>query len=118
MVCGNIMPFGCRPYEHKVTALTEGTDSVNMTVTNDTNVSSLDYFELVLCVNPDNVVTGEPLPFNITINGTTIPVYNRYSLPVYSNRLRCRKKYIGAYVDETSPYVILWNTPTCSAFAK
>lgn len=65
------MNFGCFPCQHKVTSLTATENTVNMTVTNSTNVSSLDKFELVLCVNPSTVVTGSPLPFTITINGST-----------------------------------------------
>lgn len=106
------------PYFHKVTALTASDTAVTMTVTNSTNVSSLDNFELVLCVNPSTVVTGSPLPYNVTINGTAVPVYNKYSLPVYTNRLRARKKYYGSFVTVSgNSYVILWNTPDCSRYA-
>jgi len=110
--------MNCNPHFHKVTALTVDTDSVNMTVTNNTNVSSLDFFELVLCVNPNNVVTGEPLPYTLTINGEAVPLYNKYSLPINSNRLCTRKRYYGSYVTvEGGSYVILWNTPDCARYA-
>lgn len=86
--------------------------------TNDTNISSLDYFELVLCQSPNTVVTGEPLPFTLTINGSTAQLYNKYHLPVYSNRLCPRKRYEGAYVnDGTNAWVILWDTPARPQFA-
>lgn len=108
----------CNPYFHKTTALTVGDNTVNMTVTNDTNVSSLDYFELVLCQNPNTIVTGAPLPFTLTINGSTAQLYNKYHLPIYSNRLCPRKRYKGAYVnDSTNAWVILWDTPDCPQFA-
>lgn len=109
-----------KPYFHKITSLTSGDDAVNMTATNSTNISSLDYFELVLCVNPNTVVSAEPLPFTITVNGTAVPLYNKYSLPIYTNRLKTRKPYWGSYVAPStgSPYVILWNTPNNPAFAK
>ena len=110
--------MNCNPHFHKVTSLTVDTDSVNMTVTNNTNVSSLDFFELVLCVNPNNVVTGDPLPYTLTINGDSVPLYNKYSLPIYSNRLCTRKRYYGSYVTvEGGSYVILWNTPNCARYA-
>ena len=108
------------PYFHKVTALTAGADSVEMTITNPTNISNLDYFELVLCVNSDTVVTGEPLPFTININGTAVPLVNKYALPINTNRLQPRKRYFGAYVEGATAadsYVILWNTPDCAQFA-
>lgn len=110
----------CNPNFHKVTALTQGSSSIEMTLTNSTNISSLDYFELVLCVNPKTVVTGSALPYTATINGTAgIPVYNKYSLPIYSNRLHTRKRYFGSYVvNGSSSYIILWNTPDCPMYAK
>lgn len=111
--------FGCLSCQHKVTDLTATAESINMTVTNSTNISSLDDFELLLCKNPNSVVTGEPLPFTITINGTAVSLLNKYSLPIYSNRLSCRKVYHGAYVvpEEGTPYVILFNTPCERQFA-
>ena len=115
------MEYNCSPYFHKVTALTASDTAVEMTITNSTNISSLDYFELVLCVNPNTVVTGDPLPYTININGTAVPLLNKYSLPINTNRLMPRKKYVGAYVEgatEADSYVILWNTPDCARFAQ
>lgn len=109
----------CNPNFHKVTSLTATATEVTMTVTNPTNISSLDYFELVLCVDPRSVVTGAPLPYEITINGTAVALLNKYSLPIYTNRLCTRKRYYGSYVvpETGDPYVILWNTPDCPQFA-
>lgn len=114
------MNFGCRHFEHKVTGLTVTDTAVNMTITNNTNVSDLDCFELILCVNPNNSVTGAPLPYTITVNGGAVPLYNKYSLPIFTNRLRSRKRYYGAYVatDGATPYVILFNTPDCPQYAR
>ena len=110
--------MNCNPHFHKVTALTVDGDTVNMTVTNDTNVSSLDFFELVLCVNPNTVVTGDPLAYTVTINGEAVPLLNKYSLPINTNRLCTRKRYYGSYVNlGTTAWVILWNTPDCARFA-
>jgi hypothetical protein len=111
--------MNCNPYFHKVTSLTASDTAVEMTITNSTNISSLDCFELVLCVCPSSVVTGEPLPYTVNVNGTAIPLLNKYSLPIYTNRLQTRKRYCGAYVapEGGSPYVILFNTPDCARFA-
>jgi hypothetical protein len=108
------------PYFHKVTALTASDTAVEMTITNPTNISNLDYFELVLCVNPNTVVTGEPLPFTINVNGTAVPLLNKYALPINTNRLMPRKRYCGAFVEGATAadsYVILFNTPDCAQFA-
>ena len=114
------------PYFHKSSSLQlipAGEDTsayVSMSVTNSTNIDSLDYFELVLTINPNTVVTGAPVPFKINVNGTDVSLLNRYSLPINTNRLNVRKRYYGAYVVPTTgdPYVILWNTPTNPAYAN
>lgn len=60
-----------------------------------------------------------PLPFTITINGSTAQLYNKYHLPIYSNRLCPRKRYCGAYVNNgTDAWVVLFNTPDCPQFAS
>lgn len=112
------MTCDCNYYLHKTTTLTVGDTAVNMTVTNDTNIASLDCFELILCQCPSNVVTGAPLPYTITINGSTAQLYNKYYLPIYTNRLKPRKKYRGAYVNNgTDAWVILFDTPCDPQYA-
>lgn len=112
--------MNCNPHFHKVTSLTASETAVNMTVTNNTNISDLECMEIVLCVCPNTVVTGAPLPYTMTINGVEVPVYNRYSLPLRTNRMQTRKVYHGAYVSTgaDSGYVILFDTPECAAFAR
>lgn len=107
------------PNFHLVTALTETSGDVVMTVTNPNNISSLDYFELCLKINPNTVVTGAPAPYKITINGSAVSLLNKYSLPIKTDRLQVRKRYFGSYVAPATgdPYVILWNTPNCPQFA-
>ena len=113
------MTCNYNPYFHKGTALTAGDSAVEITITNSTNISDLDHFEFVLCVNPNTVVTGEPLPYTINVNGVAVPLYNKYSLPINTNRLCPRKKYIGAFVDDGGDgYVILFNTPDCARYAR
>ena len=104
---------------HKSTTLTVADGNLVMTITNSTNISNLEDFELVLCQKPSNIVTTAPIPMRIIINGTAVSLLNRYSLPIYSNRLSPRKKYYGSYVVPAtgSPYVILFNTPDCSKYA-
>lgn len=115
--------YGYNPNFHVATTLTptptETPTSLVMTITNPGNISNLQPFELVLARNPYNVITGDPVPFEVTVNGTNVPLLNKYSLPIYSNRLAMRKRYYGAYVvpEDGDPYVILWNTPNNPAYA-
>lgn len=113
----------CNPFFHKSISLTptpaDTPTSLNMTITNSGNISNLENIELVMCQNPDSLITGAPVPMTITINGTAVPLRNKYSLPIQSNRLTTRKRYFGAYVnDGQNAYVILWNTPNCPAYAQ
>lgn len=114
----------CNPYFHKVTALEqvggETPTGVNMIITNNTNIGDLAYFELVLTVNPNTVVTGTPLPYTLTINGETAKLFNNVGLPIYTNRLNMRKRYYGRYVVPSTgdPYVILLNTPSNIQYAR
>ena len=112
--------MNCYDHIHKVTALNVVDDNVNMTVTNPNNISDLDLFTLILCVNPDTVVVGEPVPYTITVNGAEISLVNKYSLPIYTSRLKTRKPYTGRYVvpGTGAPYVILLDTPDCPQFAR
>ena len=109
----------CNHNIHYVQNVTTTETNVALTVTNSTNISSLDCFELVVCKNIGSNVTGAPLPVQIVVNGTAVSLLNKYSLPVLSDKLPCRCKYCGAYVAEgtTTPYVILFNTPKCKCNA-
>ena len=54
------------------------------------------------------------------VNGTAVPLLNKYALPINTNRLMPRKKYCGAFVEGATAadsYVILFNTPDCAQFA-
>lgn len=106
----------CGPYVHKATALSE---TGLLTVTNASNVSNLDPFVLILCVNPNNIITGTPLNLTMTLNGGTVNVLNRYGLPVTTDRLMPRRRYLGRYIVPTigTPYVILLDTPLNIAYA-
>lgn len=110
------MTCNCNPDIHKATSLT--TAGV-LTVTNPNNVANLDPFVLILCVNPDNVITTAPVNYTLTINGATADLLNRFGLPISTDRLCKRKPYHGYYIVPTTgtPYVILLDTPCNIAYA-
>ena len=72
-----------------------------LTVTNPNNISNFDDFNLVICLNPNNVITGAPVPYQITVNGTAVPVRDMWGYPINTNRLCPRKLYRGKYVSGT-----------------
>jgi hypothetical protein len=94
------------PYKHVSTALsTAGL----LTVTNATNVGNFDKFCLILTINPDSVITTAPVDYTITINGTAVPILDRWGYPLTTDRLRTRKCYVGRYVESATPHVTLMN---------
>lgn len=89
------MTCNCCQYLHKTTALsTAGL----LTVTNPNNVGNFDPFCLVLTICPNSVITGTPVAYTITINGTAIPIVDKWGYPVMTDRLRTRKLYEGRYI--------------------
>ena len=106
----------CNPNLHKSVSL----DATGLlTVTNPTNIANLMPFDLVLCTNPDSIITGAPVNYTITINGATAELKNRFGLPISTDHLRTRRVYHGRYIVPSTgtPYVILLNTPCDIAYA-
>ena len=106
----------CNCNLHRATNLT--TAGV-LTVTNSNNIANLMPFDLVLCLNPNNIITGAPVNYTITVNGVAVPLLNRVALPISTDHLMPRKRYHGYYIVPTSgdPHVILVNTPCSLEFA-
>ncbi len=106
-MCNNICKF-----DHYLENVAATATNVVLTVSNDTNISSLEPFNIITgCRRISDVVTGAPLPVQVTVNGTAVALLNRYSLPILSNRVPKRSK--GTYVVPATgdPYVILHTTP-------
>lgn len=87
------------PYLHKTTGLTA---AGVLTVTNATNVGNFDKFCLVLTINPNSVVTGVPVAYTITVNGTAVPLVDIWGYPIMTDRLCTRKCYKGRYITTTA----------------
>ena len=88
----------CNCKIHKGTNLT--TAGV-LTVTSPNNIANFDDFNLVICLNPNNIITGAPVPYQITVNGTNVPVWDVWGYPIKTDRLCPRKPYYGKYVTGT-----------------
>lgn len=94
------------PYKHVSTALSA---AGLLTVTNATNVGNFDKFCLVLTINPDSVITTAPVDYTVTINGTAVPIWDKWGYPITTDRLSVRKGYVGRYVESATPHVTLIN---------
>lgn len=103
------MNCNCCKYLHKTTALSA---AGLLTVTNPNNVGNFDPFCLVLTISPDSIITGVPVAYTVTINGTAVPVVDVWGYPVMTDRLRTRKVYRGRYiVAAEGAHLTLINVP-------
>ena len=98
---------------HLVETITANTTNVILTVSDSTNISTRQRFDFYF---PDfksirNVVTGDPLPVLISVNGTNVELLDKNAEPLDSDKVPRRSQ--GRYIEpETgTPYVILYNTP-------
>jgi len=89
------MNCNCCANLHKTTGLSA---AGLLTVTNPTNVGNFDKFCLVLTICPDSIITGVPVAYTVTINGTAVPIIDKWGYPITSDRLRTRTLYKGRYV--------------------
>ena len=99
---------------HYVTSVTDNTSSIDLVVSNSTDIGNLDPF--ILIMNKNVSVPTAPVPVTVNVNGASIPLYNKYSIQIQSNRIPRRS--VGAYVEAEDPYVILFTTPYCRCNAQ
>lgn len=102
------MNCNCCENLHKTTALSV---AGLLTVTNPNNIGNFDRFCLLLTICPDSVITGVPVAYTVTINGTAVPVWDMWGLPVMTDRLRTRRVYRGRYITTGTPHLTLTNVP-------
>lgn len=96
----------CKCDVHTTTALTT---AGLLTVTNPNNIGNFDCFSLVLTICPNSVITGATVPYTVTINGTAVPIWDRWGYPITSDRLCTRKCYVGRYIESDTPHITLVN---------
>lgn len=73
-----------------------------------TGVADTQAFTFRLCQGIP--AAGAELPVQVTVNGTAVPLWNRYGNPVLGKDLRTRVNYCGFY-GATTPHVISWTLP-------
>lgn len=105
--------FGYNPFEHLATALSS---AGVLTVTNNTNIGNFEPFYLRLKENLTTVVTGEPVLYQASINGSNVYLKSVWGTYIPTNRLRARVLYVGRYIVPATgdPYIVLTNVPVKS----
>lgn len=106
--------YGCSPYEHLGTQLS---DTGVLTVTNSTNIGNFEPFNLRLRENLTSSITGEPVLYQATINGTAVYLKSVWGTYIPTNRLRARTTYLGRYIapEGGDAYIVLTNVPVLTA---
>ena len=93
---------------HKVCNIEVDGDNIVLTASNTNGVSNKDEFCLLFTQCLANL-NGN---MQIKVNGTAVPLYNKYSIQSTVNDFKWRRVYRGYYVNENdTPYVILINAP-------
>lgn len=103
----------CNNLTHRVVTVINTGTAIQLNVTDSTNIGDKERFNLAVYKTISALVTGDPLPVTITINGVAnIPVKNAFGEPLLSNVVPWGKTY-GRFVmggDTTTAadsYVIL-----------
>ena len=95
-------------YFHCANSVTVGADAVVLAFSTTVSATDKDRFCFRLC---DTIpAAGANLPVQVTVNGATIPLWNKYGNPILGSQLQRGKKYVG-YYGATTPHVIVSNTP-------
>lgn len=95
------------PFFHLGTSLTAAGE---LTVSNATNVGSGEPFNIGLAINPNTVITGNPVNYTVLVNGAAVPLKNVFGANVSTDKLVPRKRYPGFYFEPTDgsdPYVVI-----------
>jgi hypothetical protein len=103
----------CNNLTHRVATVINTGTAIQLNVTDSTNIGDKERFNLAVYKTISALVTGDPLPVTITINGVAdVPVKNAFGEPLLSNVVPWGKTY-GRFVmggDTTTAadsYVIL-----------
>lgn len=96
---------------HRTSSVAVSDENLLLTFSdNPTGVASLTPICFVICQNIPSA--GLILPLKATINGATVPIYNKYSIVATGSDFRTRRRYRGYYVENNgNSYIIVDNAP-------
>lgn len=103
----------CNNLTHRVATVINTGTAIQLNVTDSTNIGDKERFNLAVYKTISALVTGDPLPVTITINGVAdVPVKNAFGEPLLSNVVPWGKTYGrfvmgGATTTAADSYVIL-----------
>jgi hypothetical protein len=76
----------CNNLTHRVATVINTGTAIQLNVTDSTNIGDKERFNLAVYKTISALVTGDPIPVTITINGVAnVPVKNAFGEPLLSN---------------------------------
>lgn len=76
----------CNSVTHRVATVINTGTAIQLNVTDSTNIGDKERFNLAVYKTISALVTGDPIPVTITINGVAdVPVKNAFGEPLLSN---------------------------------
>lgn len=102
--CGN----NSSRFAHRAIVGTVGT-SFELTTTNSDNINDKDPYYFYSNANFINNLPATALPVTVAVNGTQVPLWNKYDVQILSSAIP--RKAFGYYSEETTPHVGLIDTP-------
>lgn len=95
-------------FVHRVITATAGT-SFELVTTNSDSINDKDPYYFRANARFINNLPATALPVTVDVNGTQVPLWNKYGIQIVSSAIP--RKAFGYYSEETTPHVILVNTP-------
>lgn len=108
MTCNCNCNCGGNRFTHRVITATAGT-SLELTTTNSDNINDKDPYYFTANRGLVNSLPTAPLPVTVAVNTVQVPLWDKYGVQILSSALP--RKAFGYYSEETTPHVILVNTP-------
>ena len=100
---------------HRVLTVTYSGTTIDLIATDTNNIGSLERFNLVVRKPISSLVTGDPVPVTITINGTSgVLIKNAFGLPLMSNVVPLgltRGRYVVDNSGDTPDMYVILETP-------
>jgi len=105
--CNNCTCTGSR-FAHRVITATAATN-FELTTTNDDNINDKDPYRFYANQRVISTLPATPLPVTVEVNGTQVPLWNKYSEQILSSAIP--RKAFGYYSATPTPHVGLITTP-------
>ena len=100
--CGNC---ASNRFAHRVVTITEGA----LTTTNSDNINDKDPYRFYANRTIVGQLPDPAVAVTVEVNGTQVPLWNKYGVQILSSAIP--RRAFGYYSEETTPHVILINTP-------